>query len=323
MQVLLVLLAVGFLAQLIDGALGMAYGATSTSLALAAGLTPATASASVHMAELGTTLVSGISHRRFGNIDWRTVKAVGFTGAAGAFLGAVVLSSISAGVAEPWMAGILLTLGVFILFRFTLGGPPRPKGRAAVRHRFLAPLGLGAGFVDATGGGGWGPAMTPTLLATGKMEPRKVIGSVDTSEFLVALAASVGFLLALGSQGIAWSFVGALLAGGVVAAPIAAWLVRKITAGLLGAAVGGMIILTNVRTLFEALEVDGGVREPVYAAVIAVSLLAIAVVVRRHRRDGIALTNRESGAEGPKPSPRPRSRRLFPAAASKADHWNQ
>jgi uncharacterized protein len=319
MQVLLVLLAVGFVAQLIDGALGMAYGTTSTSLALAAGLTPAAASASVHMAELGTTLASGISHRRFGNIEWRTVKAVGFTGAAGAFLGAVVLSSISAELAKPWMAGILLTLGVYIVLRFTLGGPPRRRGTSRVRRRFLAPLGLGAGFVDATGGGGWGAAMTPTLLATGKMEPRKVIGSVDTSEFLVALAASIGFLLALGSQGIAWSFVGALLAGGIVAAPIAAWLVRKITAGLLGAAVGGMIILTNVRTLFDALEVEGGLREPVYAAVLAVWLLAIAVVVRRHRRDGIALTNREPVATEGKPAPPPRSRRLT-LAASEADH---
>jgi uncharacterized membrane protein YfcA len=291
MQVLLVLLAVGFLAQLIDGALGMAYGATSTSLALAAGLTPATASASVHMAELGTTFVSGMSHRRFGNIDWRTVKAVGFTGAAGAFVGAVILSSVSAELAAPWMAAILLTLGVVILFRFTLGGPPTVRGKPGVRRRFLAPLGLGAGFIDATGGGGWGPAMTPTLLATGRMEPRKVIGSVDTSEFLVALAASIGFLLALGSQGIAWSFVGALVAGGVVAAPIAAWLVRKITAGVLGAAVGGMIILTNARTLFDALEVEGATRDPVYGAVLAAWLLALLVVVRRHRRNGIALTN--------------------------------
>jgi uncharacterized protein len=308
MQFLIVLLAVGFVAQLVDGALGMAYGTTSTSLALAAGLTPATASASVHMAELGTTLASGISHRRFGNIEWRTVKAVGFTGAAGAFLGAVVLSSISAELAKPWMAAILLALGVYILVRFTVGGPPRLRGSSGVRRRFLAPLGFGAGFVDATGGGGWGPAMTPTLLATGKMEPRKVIGSVDTSEFLVALAASVGFLLALGSQGIAWSFVGALLVGGIVAAPVAAWLVRMITAGLLGAAVGGMIILTNVRTLFEVLEVDSGVRDPVYTAIGATWLLAIAVVVRRHRQEGIALTNREPRA------PR-RSRRLVLAAS--------
>jgi uncharacterized membrane protein YfcA len=301
MQVLLVLLAVGFFAQLIDGALGMAYGATSTSLVLAAGLTPATASASVHLAELGTTLASGASHRRFGNIDWRTVKAVGFSGAAGAFLGAVVLSSISAELAKPWMAGILLALGVYILARFTLGGPPRLRAAPRMRRRFLAPLGFGAGFVDATGGGGWGPAMTPTLLATGRMEPRKVVGSVDTSEFLVALAASVGFLLALGSQGIAWSLVGALLVGGIVAAPIAAWLVRRITAGLLGAAVGGMIVLTNLRTLFEALELESAVRDPAYAAVGATWVVAMAVVVRRHRQDGIALTN--PGPQAPRRAP--------------------
>jgi uncharacterized membrane protein YfcA len=293
MQVLLVLLAVGFLAQLIDGALGMAYGTTSTSLALAAGLAPATASATVHMAELGTTLASGFSHRRFGNVDWRTVKGVGLTGAAGAFLGAIVLSSISAELAEPWMAAVLLVLGAYILCRFTLGAPPRLKARSGVRGRYLAPLGFGAGFVDATGGGGWGPALTPALLASGRMEPRKVIGSVDTSEFLVAFAASVGFLIALGSRGIAWSFLGALLAGGLVAAPVAAWLVRKITAGLLGAAVGGMIVLTNVRTLFEAFDVDAGARGPVYISILSVWLVAVALVVRRHRRDGISLTNRE------------------------------
>src|ERR687896_134005 len=238
----------------------------ASSLVLAAGYSPATASASVHMAELGTTLASGLAHRRFGNVDWRTVRRIGFPGAIGAFVGAVLLSNISAELAKPWMAAILLVLGTYVLVRFTVGRDPRPKGRPWVRGRYLASLGLGAGFVDATGGGGWGPVATPTLLATGKIEPRKVVGSVDTSEFLVALAASIGFLVALGSQGVAWSFVGALLAGGVVAAPIAAWLVRKITAGLLGAAVGGMIILTNVRTLFEALEVEGGIREPVYAA---------------------------------------------------------
>jgi uncharacterized protein len=264
------------------------------------------ASATVHMAELGTTLASGISHRRFGNIDWRTVKGVGFTGAAGAFVGAVVLSSISAELAEPWMAAILLVLGIYILCRFTLGGPPRLKGRSGVRGRYLAPLGFGAGFVDATGGGGWGPTLTPALLGTGKIEPRKVVGSVDTSEFLVALSASVGFLLALGSQGIAWAFLGALLAGGIVAAPMAAWLVRKITAGLLGAAVGGMIVLTNVRTLFETSEVDAGAREPAYVALLAVWLLAIAFVVRRHRRDGIPLTNGEAVLGRRK---RPRARR--------------
>src|ERR687893_767183 len=187
MQVLIVLLFAGFAAQLVDGALGMAYGATSATLVLAAGYTPAVASASVHLAEIGTTLVSGASHWRFGNVDWRTVRRIGIPGAIGAFCGAVVLSNISGDIARPWMAGILLTLGVYILARFTLRGVPTKEGRRYVRGRFLAPLGLGAGFVDATGGGGWGPVATPTLLASGRMEPRKVVGSVDTSEFLVAL----------------------------------------------------------------------------------------------------------------------------------------
>jgi uncharacterized membrane protein YfcA len=291
MQTLIVLVVVGFLAQLVDGALGMAYGATSASLVLAAGLAPAAASASVHLAELGTTAVSGFSHWRFGNIDWRTVRRLGIPGAFGAFVGAVLLSNISAEIAKPWMASILLVLGVYILLRFTLKGAVQKEGRRYVRGRFVAPLGLGAGFIDATGGGGWGPVSTPTLIASGRMEPRKVIGSVDTSEFLVALAASAGFLLALGSQGIKSSYVFALLAGGVVAAPIAAWFVRIVTARLLGTAVGGLILLTNTRTMFDAFEVSGSTRNPLYTVLVLVWVAAVAFVVYRHRREGLPLTN--------------------------------
>jgi uncharacterized protein len=290
-QTLIVLVVVGFLAQLVDGALGMAYGATSASLVLAAGVAPAAASASVHLAEVGTTAVSGFSHWRFGNIDWRTVRRLGIPGAIGAFIGAVVLSNISAEIAKPWMASILLVLGVYILVRFTLKGAPQKEGRRYVRGRFVAPLGLGAGFIDATGGGGWGPVSTPTLIASGRMEPRKVIGSVDTSEFLVAVAASIGFLAALGSQGIKTSYVVALLIGGIVAAPIAAWFVRIVTARLLGACVGGLILITNVRTIFEAFDVSGGVRNPIYVALALVWIAAISYVVYRHRRDGIPLTH--------------------------------
>lgn len=295
MPSLIVLIVIGFLAQLVDGALGMAYGATSTTMLLAYGLSPATASASVHLAELGTTAVSGISHWRFGNIDWRTVRRIGVPGAAGGFIGAVILSSISAEVAKPWMAGVLLALGVYILLRFTLFGAPKPRGRRYVRGRYLAPLGLGAGFVDATGGGGWGPVATPTILATGKYEPRKVIGSVDTSEFLVALAASIGFLLSLGSQGIAFRYVAALLAGGMIAAPLAAWLVRHVTPTLLGASVGGLILITNTRTMFDAYGVTGGVRDPVYAALGTAWVAALAIVIRRLRRVGQPLLDRERG----------------------------
>lgn len=295
MPTLIVLVLVGFFAQLVDGALGMAYGATSSTLLLTAGLTPATASASVHLAEVGTTAAAGLSHWRFGNVDWRTVRRIGIPGAIGAFLGAVVLSSISAEVAKPWMAGFLLALGAYILCRFTLIGPRKPTGRRYVRGRYLVPLGFGAGFVDATGGGGWGPVATPTILATGRYEPRKVIGSVDTSEFVVALGASAGFLLALGSQGVAWTYVLALLIGGVCAAPLAAWLVRHVTPALLGASVGGLILVTNARTIFEAYDVAGPMRNPIYLALAAIWATAAAVVVRRARRRGEPLLNRRPG----------------------------
>lgn len=298
MRTLLVLLGVGFFAQLVDGALGMAYGATSSTLVLAAGYSPAVASASVHLAELGTTLASGASHWRFGNVDWRTVRRIGIPGAVGAFIGAVLLSNISGDVAKPWMAGILLTLGIYILVRFAIAGMPKRSGRAYVRGRYLAPLGLTAGFVDATGGGGWGPVATPTLLSTGRMEPRKVVGSVDTSEFLVALAASIGFLAALGSEVFSMRIVGALLIGGLVAAPIAAWLVHKITARLLGTLVGGLIVLTNIRTLFQVAEVESAVRWPAYFAIAAIWVGAVAWVVRAHKRDGLPLVN-------PRPERRP------------------
>jgi uncharacterized membrane protein YfcA len=292
MRPLIVLTVIGFFAQLVDGALGMAYGATSSTLLLAYGLSPAVASASVHLAELGTTAASGVAHWRFGNVDWQTVRRIGIPGAIGAFLGAVVLSSISAEVARPWMSGVLLALGVYILCRFTLVGPRAPSGRRYVRGRYLAPPGLSAGFVDATGGGGWGPVATPTILATGKYEPRKVIGSVDTSEFLVALAASIGFLVALGSQGIALRYVLPILIGGIAAAPLAAWLVRHVTPALLGASVGGLILITNARTLFDVYGVPGDVRDVAYALLGAVWIVALVYVVRRHRRTGLPLLDR-------------------------------
>lgn len=297
MQLLIVLLAVGFFAQLVDGALGMAYGATSSTLVLAAGYSPAVASASVHLAELGTTAAAGVSHWRFGNVDWRTVRRIGIPGALGAFVGAVLLSSISSDVATPWMAAILLTLGVYVLFRFAIAGMPRREGRRYVRGRYLAPLGLTAGLVDATGGGGWGPVATPALLTSGRMEPRKVVGSVDTSEFVVALAASVGFLAALGNEVFSLQIVGALLVGGVVAAPIAAWLVQKVTARLLGTLVGGLIVLTNVRTLFGVAGVDSATRWTAYVAVGALWAAAVAWAIRAHRREGLPLLNRDERSD--------------------------
>lgn len=280
---LLVLALVGLVAQLIDGSLGMAYGLTSSTLLLVAGVAPAAASASVHLAEIGTTLAAGVAHWRFGNVDWRVVTRIALPGAIGAFAGATVLSSISTEAAAPWMAGILFTLGAYLLVRFARPlRTDRVGGR--LRGRFLGPLGLVAGFVDATGGGGWGPVATPALLVSGRMEPRKVIGSVDTAEFVVAGAASVGFLIGLGTEGFLLPTVAALLIGGLIAAPLAAWLVRIVPAQLLGAAVGGVIVLTNARTLIRSAELDGPTRPALYALLAAGWLAALVLAVRALRR---------------------------------------
>ncbi|HYN66327.1 MAG TPA: sulfite exporter TauE/SafE family protein [Ornithinibacter sp.] len=287
MRKLVLLALVGLGAQLVDGSLGMAYGVTSTTLLLAIGTNPAAASATVHLAEIGTTLASGAAHWKFGNVDWKVVLRIGIPGALGAFVGATFLSSLDTSVAAPLMSVILLALGLYVLVRFTVKGLRRDRLGHPLRARFLAPLGLVAGFVDATGGGGWGPVGTPAILASGRLEPRKVIGSIDTSEFLVSVAASLGFLLALGTAGIDVGWVLALLAGGLVAAPIAAWLVRRVPPRVLGSAVGGIIVLTNARTLLRSdwVGAPDATRFAVYALVFAVWAGAVAWSVRAHREE--------------------------------------
>ena len=284
MKTLITYALVGLGAQLVDGTLGMAYGVTSTTLLLAAGYAPAAASAAVHLAEIGTTLASGASHWRFGNVDWPVVLKIGVPGAVGAFAGATFLSSLTTDSAAPWMAGILLALGVYILLRFSTKLPTL-RLDAPPKKRFLTPLGLFAGFVDATGGGGWGPVATPTLISSGRMIPRKVIGTVDTSEFLVAVAASIGFIIGIGGEAIELTTVAGLLIGGVVAAPIAAYLVRHIPGRLLGSLVGGIIIVTNARTLMSSFEIDGSPRAAIYVTLFAIWGAAIAISVRGLRRD--------------------------------------
>lgn len=250
----MVLALIGFVAQLIDGALGMAYGVSSTSLLLAYGIAPAVASASVHMAELVTTAASGLSHWKFGNIDKSVVKRLMIPGSIGAFLGACFLSYLPGESVKPFIAAFLFLLGFFVISRFLFGKkrPRRVIGRKPVK--WMAPLGLIAGFADSTGGGGWGPLTTPILLSRKEMEPRKVIGSVDASEFAVALFATMGFLISLGWNEVNWLWVGMLMAGGVVAAPIAAWCVRVVPSYLLGILVGGLIIITNTQTLLKSSE---------------------------------------------------------------------
>ena len=286
MRSFLVLAIVGLVAQLVDGSLGMAYGVTSQSLLLAVGLAPALASASVHLAEVGTTLASGASHWRFGNVDWSKVGWLAVPGGVGAFLGAVVLSSvISAEAAEPIVAIFLFGLGVYILSRFAFRRRENPVVVRPISRGFLGPLGFVAGFLDAAGGGGWGPISTPTLLSSRRMEPRKVVGTVDTSEFVVALSASFGFLLALSFANIPWRVVGALLVGGLVAAPVAAWIVRILPARILGTAVAGVILVTNMKTFLEALGVSGGLAIVIYVLIVAVWIAALAHSIMVNRQE--------------------------------------
>jgi uncharacterized protein len=289
LQRFLLLALFGLAAQLIDGSLGMAYGLTSTTLLLAAGLAPAVASASVHLAEVGTTLASGASHWKLGNTDWKAVRWLALPGGVGAFAGATVLSNLDGVAARPWISLFLVVLGGYVLVRFAFLGGRIQVREGSLRTPLLAPLGLIAGFLDAVGGGGWGPISTPTLLASGRMAPRKVIGTVDTSEFVVALSASVGFLVSLDSSVFAVPVVGALLLGGVIAAPIAAWLVRWLHPRILGAAVGGLIVLTNGRTLLNTIGVQGNPQIATYVGLVAIWAVAIAVVVR-----GIRLERRQT-----------------------------
>src|SRR5215203_1149935 len=282
----LLLAIVGLIAQLVDGSLGMAYGVTSQSLLLTVGIAPALASASVHIAEVGTTAASGASHWRFGNVDWAKVWPLAIPGAIGAFFGAVVLSAfITAEAAEPIVAIFLFGLGVFVLARFSFRRHERPVQVRPVSTSFLAPLGLIAGFLDAAGGGGWGPISTPTLLSSGRMEPRKIIGTVDTSEFLVAFSASVGFLFALSFAEIPWTVVGALLLGGVIAAPVAAYIVRILPARILGSTVGGLILVTNMKTFLEAVGVGGVLAVLIYILIVAIWITAVAFSIRVNRKE--------------------------------------
>ena len=290
MRGFLLLALAGFGAQLVDGSLGMAYGVSSTTLLLFVGLAPALASAAVHIAEVGTTAVSGISHTAFGNVDWSKIVWMAVPGAVGAFTGAYLLVYVStlettAGYVEPVVAIFLFSLGVYVLSRFAFRRTERPVHVRPISRKFLSPLGLVAGFLDAMGGGGWGPISTPTLLSSGRMEPRKIIGTVDTSEFLVALAASLGFLLGLSFAEIPWTVVGALLLGGLFAAPLAAYIVKILPTRILGTAVGGVILIVNMRTFFEAIGVTGALATAGYLLIVGVWVAAIAFAIIAIRRD--------------------------------------
>jgi hypothetical protein len=242
----------GFAAQFIDGTLGMGYGVSSTSLLLAIGLAPAVASASVHTAEIVTTLVSGIAHHQLGNVRKDLVLPLVIPGVIGGVLGACFLSSISAKTIKPWVAGLLMVMGCLIVYRFLSWSERRTADKQLSRPK-MALLGLVAAFLDAVGGGGWGPLATPSLILAESGQPHEVVGSVNLVEFFVTLAEAITFALTIGLEAFRWEIAAALLVGGVIAAPIAAWVCKKLPHRTMGTLIGVLLILLNVRTLVLAL----------------------------------------------------------------------
>lgn len=278
-------LAGGF-AQMVDGTLGMGFGVTSATVLLFMGIAPVTASAATHAAKLPTTFVSGLSHWRVGNVDKAVLLKVGIPGMIGGFLGAVVLTNISLDSAKAWMSGLLIFFGVAIFARFGLGLRLIPTPSTGHTARWLAPIGLLGGFVDATGGGGWGPVVTPSLFTVTAHEPRKVVGTVNAAEFLVAIAVSTGFLTGVASHGIPWLPVLGLVLGGVLAAPIAARLAGRLPHSAMGTLVGGLVILVNGIVIVSEL---GGLALWVDLLLIAAAVgVTVSTACRAWQRDRAA-----------------------------------
>lgn len=243
---------VGLTAQLIDGALGMGFGLTSSTLLVTIGASAAVASAAVHVAEIGTTLASGASHWHAENIDKKILVRLAIPGGIGAFLGATFLSFIDLTNSKIFISTLLLFLGFLLLYRNVFKSEGEVNVVEIKNPRFLTYLGFTGGFVDASGGGGWGPLVTPTLISTTSTEPRKIIGTVSAAEFVVAVSASVGFLAQINRIDVNWATVGGLALGGVIAAPIAARLVGKLPAKYLGIVVALAIITLNAIQIIKA-----------------------------------------------------------------------
>ncbi len=244
-QEFLIFFCIGIFAQLVDGTLGMGYGATSTSFLLAYGIPPAISSTGVHVAEMFTTGASAISHHRFGNINKKLVRHLLIPGVLGSIAGAYLLSDVIDGDAiKPFIAVYMIALAVIIIRKAL------KKNIIKKKTKKLGVLASFGGFMDAVGGGGWGPIVTSTLLGNGR-NPRYTIGSVNAAEFAVAFASGVTFMLFGGIQG--WQVIIGLILGGVIAAPIAAILVNKIKRKPMMILVGVLIIILSLKTLSKLL----------------------------------------------------------------------
>jgi uncharacterized membrane protein YfcA len=230
---------------LVDGALGMAFGVISSTILVSIGVPPAAASAGVHTAETFTTGVSGISHIAHRNVDWWLFVRIVLPGVAGGVLGAYILSQISAEAARPFVLAYLSALGFYLFYR---GVMHRHTER---RPKVIAPLGLVGGFLDAAGGGGWGPIVTSNLLVQGS-NPRKTIGTVNTAEFFITVTISATFIATLGWEVFTAATIG-LLIGGVLAAPFGAMIAKRVNADTLLTFVGAVLTATSFYGLYRAL----------------------------------------------------------------------
>lgn len=247
-QVIVPFILIGFFAQLVDGALGMAFGViTNTLLVSVLGIAPARASASVHLVETFTTGASGLSHILHGNVDWKLFRRLAVPGVIGGALGAYVLSNVDGSTARPFVMTYLVLIGFYLLwkaFKLSRHVQSRPP-------KVVAPLGLIGGFLDAAGGGGWGPVVASNLLAQGT-EPRTAIGTVNAAEFLLTLTVSLTFIATIGISAFSIATVG-LIIGGLLAAPLGAMLAKAIPAQKLLTAVAVILILTSGFSLYRAL----------------------------------------------------------------------
>ncbi|MBP2437043.1 sulfite exporter TauE/SafE family protein [Microbacterium amylolyticum] len=284
MPIIIVALLAGFVAQMVNGSLGMGYGTITATVLLGMGIAPALVSASVNIATVASDIVSGIAHHRFGNVHWPTAIALGISGAVGGFVGAWALVSLSGlDAARPFTSSVLVALGVLIVWRFVRRGG-RLRQSAGPRRFIIAPTGLTAGFLNAVGGGGWGPVTMPVMLTTSKLPAYQVVGSVSVGEIFAAGAAVLGFWWALpNGLTVAWPLVIGLAVGGMIAAPFAAWLTRRIPTERLGATIGFLVIGLNLRTFSNSVGVPTWLTVTLYITVAAAWITSIVWDVRRSR----------------------------------------
>jgi len=249
LELILVWALVGFLAQLIDGTLGMAYGVSSTTALVTIGVYPALASASVHTAEIFTTLASGSAHYKFGNVKSNITLHLVIPGIIGGITGAYICTSVSGKPLSAIVGFTLLVMGFIILCKFAFKKILHFQTRR-LSSKKLVPLGYVAAFVDALGGGGWGPIATTTLVAN-NVKPNEAIGSVNFAEFFVTTSEAITFLILIGPENFNWLIILGLIIGGLTCAPIAAWLCKKLPQRILGILVGAAVIVLSARMILK------------------------------------------------------------------------